>query len=96
MARKVASELAVSPYNKRKLELLFDDMSAFTNRARGIGDFMAELNNCGVKFFVLPHLEKTYLDGAAFYDGGNPVIIYTGRYKRIDNVWFTVALLSIT
>lgn len=91
MAKKVASELAISPYNKKKLEVLFDDMSVFTNRAGGIGDFLAELNNCGVKFFVLPHLEKTYLDGATFYEGGNPVIVYTGRYKRIDNFWFTVA-----
>jgi HTH-type transcriptional regulator/antitoxin HigA len=43
------------------------------------------------QLFVLPHLQKTYLDGAAFYLDKNPVIVYTGRYKRIDNFWFTVA-----
>jgi HTH-type transcriptional regulator/antitoxin HigA len=53
--------------------------------------FIKELNACGVKFFVLPHLEKTYLDGAAFMDGKNPVVVYTARFKRIDNFWFTVA-----
>ena len=31
------------------------------------------------------------MDGAAFYSGTNPVIVYTGRYKRIDNFWFTIA-----
>ena len=91
MARKVASGLDVHGYNSKKLETLFNEIFTYTNRTGGIGEFISELKNCGVKFFVLPHLEKTYLDGAAFYDGGNPVIIYTGRYKRIDNFWFTVA-----
>jgi len=49
------------------------------------------LADIGVIFFVLPHLQKTYLDGAAFYSEKNPVIVYTGRYNRIDNFWFTVA-----
>jgi HTH-type transcriptional regulator/antitoxin HigA len=49
------------------------------------------LNNAGVVFFVLPHLQKTYLDGAAFFVDHTPVIVYTGRYKRIDIFWFTVA-----
>ena len=57
----------------------------------GITLFLNKLNACGVKFFVLPHLEKTYLDGAAFLNDGTPVVVYTARYKRIDNFWFTVA-----
>jgi len=40
---------------------------------------------------VLSHLQKTYLDGAAFYVRKNPFIVYTGRYDQIDNFWFTVA-----
>jgi HTH-type transcriptional regulator/antitoxin HigA len=36
-------------------------------------------------------LQKTYLDGAAFLYNQNPVVVYTGRYKRIDNFWFTIA-----
>ena len=24
-------------------------------------------------------------------DNDNPVIVYTGRYKRLDNFWFTLA-----
>jgi HTH-type transcriptional regulator/antitoxin HigA len=39
---------------------------------------------------VLSHLSKTYLDGAAFFDGTNPVIVYTGRYDRIDHFWWTL------
>jgi HTH-type transcriptional regulator/antitoxin HigA len=57
----------------------------------GVNVFIEELANVGVIFFVLPHLQKTYLDGAAFFQGKNPVIVYTARFKRIDNFWFTIA-----
>jgi len=39
---------------------------------------------------VLSHLLKTYLDGASFVDRSNPVIIYTKRYDRVDNFWWTI------
>ena len=39
----------------------------------------------------LSHLEKTYLDGACFLRGENPIIVITGRYDRIDNFWFVLA-----
>ncbi len=38
----------------------------------------------------MPHLSKTYLDGAAFYLNSNPVIALTLRYDRIDSFWFTL------
>ena len=38
-----------------------------------------------------PHLTKTYLDGAVFWDEQNPVIVYTARHNRLDNFWWTVA-----
>ena len=60
-------------------------------RTDGVTKFLAQIQNCGVKFFVLKHLPKTYLDGAAFRDGENPVIVYTCRFDRLDNFWFTLA-----
>lgn len=86
-----AEKIEVSPYKRGKLEMLYDKISDFTIMDDGINIFIDELSNAGVKFFVLPHLQKTYLDGAAFFCGANPVIVYTGRYKRIDNFWFTIA-----
>lgn len=53
--------------------------------------FLEALSDCGVKFFILSHLSKTYLDGASFLDGSNPVIVYTGRYNRLDNFWWTMS-----
>lgn len=47
------------------------------------------LEKHGIHLIVVPHLPKTYLDGAAFLlPDGTPVIGLTLRYDRIDNFWF--------
>lgn len=79
------------PYKRQELEKLFDELHSYTVAEDGIAMFIRELSAIGVIFFVLPHLQKTYLDGAAFFSGANPVIVFTGRYNRIDNFWFTLA-----
>lgn len=91
MARKVAAEYKSVPYNEKSLRLLFDNLHHYTFIENGIEQFIKELNKTGVIFFVLPHLSKTYLDGAAFMFNKTPVVVYTGRYKRVDNFWFTMA-----
>jgi HTH-type transcriptional regulator/antitoxin HigA len=43
----------------------------------------------GVALVVVPHLPRTYLDGAALRLGdGTPVVGLTIRYDRLDNFWF--------
>ena len=43
----------------------------------------------GIALAIVPHLPKTYLDGAALQlADGRPVIGLTLRYDRIDNFWF--------
>lgn len=91
MAKTYSLSFKTPAYNKGVLENLYKNLADYTTLANGIEMFIKELNACGVKFFVLPHLEKTHLDGAAFLLDGAPVIVYTARYKRIDNFWFTVA-----
>lgn len=45
----------------------------------------------GIHLIVLPHLKKTYLDGAAMLmEDGTPLIGLTLRYDRIDNFWFSL------
>jgi HTH-type transcriptional regulator / antitoxin HigA len=47
------------------------------------------LGDHGIPLVIVPHLAKTYLDGAALRPGdGRPVIALTLRYDRIDNFWF--------
>lgn len=86
-----AKKTKVGVYSKKKLEDLFSRIAEFTLLPDGPEKFIKELYSCGIKFFVLSHLSKTYLDGASFFDGRNPVIVYTARYDRIDNFWWTVA-----
>jgi len=90
-AIQTAGRYKVGEYNKELLIELYNDLHLYTIQENGYNVFINKLNEAGVVFFVLPHLQKTYLDGAAFYSNGNPVVVYTGRFKRIDNFWFTVA-----
>jgi HTH-type transcriptional regulator/antitoxin HigA len=47
------------------------------------------LEKHGIQFFVVPHLNKTFLDGAVMvFEKKNPIIALTLRYDRIDNFWF--------
>ncbi|MEI6754043.1 MAG: helix-turn-helix domain-containing protein [Paludibacter sp.] len=90
-AMQTAPKYKVADYNREALTELYNQLNEYTLLENGYNLFIKKLNKAGVIFFVLPHLQKTYLDGAAFFSGSNPVIVYTGRYKRIDNFWFTVA-----
>ena len=90
-AMQTAQNFNVNSYNIEALLDLYNNLNQYTIEENGLNVFIKKLNDAGVIFFVLPHLQKTYLDGAAFYYNSNPVIVYTGRFKRIDNFWFTVA-----
>ena len=47
------------------------------------------LEKHGIHLIVVPHLPKTYLDGAAILlPDGTPIIGLTLRYDKIDNFWF--------
>ncbi len=91
MAKKCARIYSVNNYSEKKLKEIVNNFTIYTLQPNGIKKFLKDLNAAGIKFFVLSHLQKTYLDGAAFFDRKNPVIAYTVRYNRIDNFWFTVA-----
>ncbi|MBL7791463.1 MAG: helix-turn-helix domain-containing protein [Saprospiraceae bacterium] len=90
-ATLIAAQRPHRPYRRKQLETLYDQMHRYSITTDGINAFIKALEAAGVIFFVLPHLQKTYLDGAAFFSGANPVLVYTGRYKRIDHFWFTLA-----
>jgi HTH-type transcriptional regulator/antitoxin HigA len=47
------------------------------------------LNKLGIPMLIVPHLSRTYLDGAALSLGdGTPAIALTLRHDRVDNFWF--------
>jgi HTH-type transcriptional regulator / antitoxin HigA len=90
-AQQTATAIKSSEYNKQALRELSFRIAEFGLLENGLKKFLKDLGHAGVKFFVQSHLSKTYLDGACFYDGENPVVVYTGRYNRMDNFWFTLA-----
>ncbi len=48
------------------------------------------LNKYGIKFVIEQNLDRTPIDGYAFWDGDNPTIAVSLRYKRLDNFAFSV------
>ena len=49
------------------------------------------LSGFGIHLVVLPHLPKTYLDGAAMLTSeGNAIVGLSLRHDRLDNFWFTL------
>ena len=91
MAQSCAKVYQLNQYAKDELGKLAKSLYSYTTLENGIEAFLRELNKIGVKFFVLSHLQKTYIDGASFFDDSNPVIVYTARHDRTDNFWFTIA-----
>ncbi len=91
IAKKNAVEISVGPYFPEKLEQISGTLLDYTISETGVVGVINDLNETGVKFLVQSHLSKTYLDGACFFHEGNPVIVYTARYDRVDNFWFTLA-----
>ena len=91
VARKKSENIKVPFYCKEKLVEIAENFTNYTYSNDGILNVVQDLNGAGIKFFILSHLSKTYLDGACFWDKENPVIVYTGRYDRVDNFWFTLA-----
>ena len=57
----------------------------------GVKLFIQDLSKAGVRFVCVPHLSKTFLDGAAFEVDGQAVVACTLRHDRVDNFWFVMA-----
>lgn len=88
----VESELIDIPvYEEIQLDKLSKHILEYTIQENGVSLFIDELNKTGVKFLVVSHLQKTYLDGASFFNKKNPVIVYTARYDRLDHFWWTIS-----
>lgn len=86
-----AQKYKLPTYSVQKLQIIANNFCTYTILPNGIEQIIKDLAECGVGFFILSHLQKTYLDGAAFIMNGNPFIVYTARYNRIDNFWFVLA-----
>lgn len=85
-----AAETHVKPYAKDYLGQAVKEIRTISRDNDVMAKVSACLADCGVKFVIVPHLKKTYVDGAAFCQSDTPVVAVSLRYNRVDNFWFTL------
>jgi len=90
-ARELARRRSLPAFDRAKARRIGGAIPEWSTEPDGIMDFIRSLEDAGIGFFIQSHLQKTYIDGAAFFVSSNPFVVYTGRYDRCDNFWFTVA-----
>jgi HTH-type transcriptional regulator/antitoxin HigA len=84
----------VKPHAKYSSQLLdplwFSELRKVSSKENGPIEARAMLQELGIPLIIEPHLEYTYLDGAALLSGEFPVIGMTLRFDRLDNFWFVL------
>lgn len=86
----LAKQQTIASFNHTKIEAAIPEILACAEQVESIVQIPKLLACLGIHFVIVPHLTKTYLDGAALYLNGNPVVALTLRYDRIDSFWFTL------
>ena len=89
----LARQQNVGAYDRQKLVRAIPELVKLSVEPVNVVRVPEFLMGLGVRFVIVPHLSKTYLDGAALHlddDMSRPVIALTLRYNRIDNFWFTL------
>ncbi len=86
----VAKQQTVGSFDPEQLQAAIPSILACAEQLENVRRVPGLLLSLGVHFVIVPHLSKTYLDGAAFYLAEHPVVALTLRYDRIDSFWFTL------
>lgn len=86
---QLASAQSVAKFESRQLRRALPEILKLSKEAEYIEKVPTLLLNLGVHFVIVPHLPKTYVDGAMI-PGSNPTIALTLRHDRLDNFWFTL------
>lgn len=86
----LAAEQSVGPFSYDRLPAFVDQLLLFTDNEGNIEKIPSFFLENGIHFVIVPHLPKTYLDGAALWFNDRPVVALSLRYDRIDAFWFTL------
>lgn len=89
-AELLAEAQSLPPFDPARLRWGLSQLLNFTRRAEGVAEVRPFLHSLGIHFVIVPHLSKTYLDGAVFWIGDRPAVALTLRFDRIDAFWFTL------
>jgi HTH-type transcriptional regulator/antitoxin HigA len=88
--KQLARAQTVGAYDTTKLQAELPTIISHAAEAQDMADLPQLLLGMGVHFVIVPHLQHTFIDGAAFTLEGHPVVALTLRYDRIDSFWFTL------
>ncbi len=88
--KTVAEEQSISKFNVESSTIILDVLLSLTKEEGLVENVPDVLINHGIHFIYVPHLPKTFLDGAALWTDKNPIVALSLRYDRIDAFWFTV------
>lgn len=86
----LARAQSVPEFGPRTLERAIPEILNYAAKLEDLSRVPSKLLSLGVHFVIVPHLPKTYLDGAVLYLDGRPVVALTLRYDRVDAFWFTL------
>lgn len=90
LAKHQSSKTNVSGiYDKNKNDELILRLKSVFNENKNTIERIQQLFSCyGIKFNVVPKVEKASVDGFSFIDNGTPSIVLTMRYNMIDHLAF--------
>ncbi|HBK23354.1 MAG TPA: addiction module antidote protein, HigA family [Planktothrix sp. UBA10369] len=86
----LAKMQSVGKFDREQLKSAIPKILSYAQTQENINKVPPLLTSLGVHFVIVPHLSKTYLDGATFTINNHPIIALTQRYNRIDSFWFTL------
>ena len=87
---QIAAAQDVKKYDTAGLQIVVDKLLGLTVRDDGPLGVGGILRSAGICFVIVPHLQRTYFDGAVVAANGNPVVALILRYDRLDSFWFTL------
>lgn len=86
----LAAEKTLPHYSKKRLLESMPDLLEMAAGQCYVEEVPAFIEHLGIAFCIVPHLEKTRLEGAAWPKAKNPILALTLRYDRLDNFWFNL------
>ncbi|MDX2242849.1 MAG: HigA family addiction module antitoxin [Leptolyngbyaceae cyanobacterium bins.302] len=91
--QQLAKQQTVAKYDREALKTAIPELLNYSVEAEAVSRVIPFVADLGVRFVIVPHLPKTYIDGAAFYVDDQldqPALALTLRYDRIDAFWFNL------
>ncbi len=91
-AKRMAREIDIAPANLKRISSIIPEIRNMTSKQpEQFRERLQELlAGCGVALVFLPHLKRSFLEGATFMDGNRIVIGLTTRGRDDDKFWFSL------